>query len=59
MNTQGAQANQQNSAAIEPKVYTNFIDGQFAAPTEGAVEVYNPANGGLLALTPESPSDKS
>ena len=54
MYKQSNQANSQKSTTSEPKVYTNFVDGQFAAPTEGAVEVYNPANGNLLALTPEA-----
>lgn len=37
-----------------PKSYVNFVDGAFTAPSAGSIEVFNPADGSLLAVVPES-----
>ena len=42
------------SATGAPQNYVNFIDGAFTAPSAGSIEVFNPADGALLAVVPES-----
>lgn len=42
---------------INPKIYCHFIDGRFEDPTESTVDVYNPADGSLIASTPEATAE--